>query len=172
MQQKKTKPLKYLMLQALKENFGNVKAASARVGIDRGTHYLWVRSDIEYRDESMRYSIQSLSNKKIHQEKPEFENGYVYLIKCVNTTFYKIGISKINYNARLSTMQSGCPYELKFINAIHSPDYRNIERVLHFKFQSKRIRGEWFDLDDIEFGILQKYFKEKSQPQSKIEFQW
>jgi prophage antirepressor-like protein len=59
--------------------------------------------------------------------------------------YYKIGISK-NPKARESTISSQLP-KIKTILYLD----RNIEKTLHALFSSKKIRGEWFNLnaDDI-----------------------
>ena len=160
------------MLSALKDNHGEVRAACREVGICRGTHYEWLKQDEEYRKVSMEHSLSGLAKKRtaIHKNQPA--NGYVYLVHCMGTNFYKIGISKIDYYARLASMQSGCPYELEFIDTIHSTQYRKLEKALHAKFRNKRIRGEWFDLDRESLSEVKRYFKENSEPQTKIQFEW
>lgn len=45
---KKTELRKKAMLEALKSSLGNVTAAAEKIGIDRTTHYYWLREDPEY----------------------------------------------------------------------------------------------------------------------------
>ena len=168
----RTNARKRIMLHALEQHHGNVMAASRSAGIDRTTHYQWLKTDNEYSSAALQYSIQSAETGNPGWKKLQASNGYVYLIQCENTTFYKIGISKIDYYLRLASMQSGCPLELKFVDAIHSDDYKNLEQDLHRKLRDRRIRGEWFDLDEVSLRMVKKYFEENSQPQTKIEFPW
>ena len=165
-----TKVKKRLMLSALKDNYGEVKASCREVGIDRTTHYAWFKADQEYRKVAMQFSLTGLAQKQTAIHKRQSANGYVYLIHCVGTSFYKIGISKIDYYSRLSTMQSGCPYKLELVNTMHSTQYQNLEKTLHAKFKNKRIRGEWFDLDLESLSKVKGYFEQNSEPQTKIEF--
>jgi hypothetical protein len=61
--------------------------------------------------------------------------------------------------ARLSALQTGCPYTLKvlatghIVRRMYSRHWGGlaIERALHRQLKDKRIRGEWFDvtLDEI-----------------------
>jgi hypothetical protein len=78
--------------------------------------------------------------ENIHNNK----EGYLYLIHCENTDFYKIGISLSTYKNRLSTMQTGCPHKLHMIHVVHSIDYRNLEKQLHWIYRDKCHIGEWF----------------------------
>ena len=172
MERSSTKVKKRLMLSALKENYGEVRSSCREVGICRQTHYSWLKADKEYRKVSMQFSITGLAQKRPAIHKRQSANGYVYLIHCVGTSLYKIGISKIDYYSRLSTMQSGCPYELEFVDTMHSTQYQKLEKTLHAKFKNKRIRGEWFDLDSESLSEVKGYFKQNSEPQTKIEFEW
>jgi hypothetical protein len=172
MERSSTKAKKHLMLSALKENYGEVRSACREVGICRTTHYEWLKQDKEYRKVSMQFSLKGLAQKRTAIHKRQSANGYVYLIHCVGTSFYKIGISKIDYYARLSTMQSGCPYKLEFVDTMHSTQYQKLEKTLHAKFINKRIRGEWFDLDPESLSEVKAYFEQNSEPQTKIEFEW
>jgi len=72
--------------------------------------------------------------------------GYVYLIHCMGTDYYKFGSSKINPELRLNELQTGCPFELKLISYIYQNDYKEIEKYTHYKFRRYRIRGEWYIL--------------------------
>lgn len=47
----KTMTHKRLMLEALEKSLGVVTTAAKLVGIDRGTHYYWMRTDEEYKSQ-------------------------------------------------------------------------------------------------------------------------
>ena len=80
---------------------------------------------------------------------PKSSKGFVYLIKC--NEWYKIGKAK-NVNSRLSGLQTGSPYLLELLHAIHCKDYTRAESYLHNVFADRRGLGEWFELteSDIE----------------------
>ena len=80
---------------------------------------------------------------------PKSSKGFVYLIKC--NEWYKIGKAK-NVNSRLSGLQTGSPYLLELLHAIHCKDYSRAESYLHNVFADRRGLGEWFELteNDIE----------------------
>lgn len=78
----------------------------------------------------------------------------VYVMLDKNTGYYKIGRSK-NPTYRERTLQSEKPtIEMLFNWDAKVKD----EKVLHDKFQDKRIRGEWFDLSGGDLNCIKEYF--------------
>lgn len=78
----------------------------------------------------------------------------VYVIRCNESTFYKIGVSE-NPHVRLGSLQGGCPYKLTTIMekwSINADRAHWIEQGLHRVFDERRVMGEWFKLseDDLE----------------------
>lgn len=77
------------------------------------------------------------------------ETCYVYLMKDIANNFHKIGISR-HLEYREHTLQSDKPT----IELLCAKEYPNrtialaIEAALHKVYSSKRLRGEWFNLDD------------------------
>ena len=104
--------------------------------------------------------------KWIPQEKVKIANSeninksgacYVYLMNDTTNNFYKIGISN-NPKYREHTLQSDKP-TIELICAKEYPTRalaEAIESALHRAYASKRIRGEWFNLDasDVEDLLL------------------
>ncbi len=82
---------------------------------------------------------------------------YVYLMIDTTNNFYKIGISnKPQY--REHTLQSDKPtIELVCSKAYPTRTIAEaIESSLHRVYASKRIRGEWFNLDESDIDIIRK----------------
>ena len=85
------------------------------------------------------------------------DSCHVYLMHDTTNGFYKIGISN-NPEYREKTLQSEKPS----IEIVCSKEYpiRSIaeafEAALHKAFASKRIRGEWFSLDETDVMVLVK----------------
>ena len=84
---------------------------------------------------------------------PRIEGGFVYLIQLGNTDHYKIGITR-DIHKRLNQLQSKCPVHLKVIYSRWGHDYKSMEAYLHFFFNPKRIKGEWFQLTSIDLLII------------------
>ena len=60
---------KELMLEALKKSLGIVTTACQTVGIDRGTHYNWLKDDAEYKRqvEALDDVVLDFAESKLHQ---------------------------------------------------------------------------------------------------------
>jgi len=85
--------------------------------------------------------------RKVRTPRP----GFVYLIKADNGV-YKIGVAT-NVKNRLDRLDIVLPYALETIHTIQTDDMYSLELKLHRKFKSKRIKGEWFNLQlrDVEY---------------------
>jgi len=85
--------------------------------------------------------------------------GFVYVLTCSIGT--KIGITK-NIKRRISHIQGSIPYPLTLFHSFHSQDCANDEAWLHRHFKSKRMKGEWFDLNEDDLAFILKTYP--SQP--------
>jgi hypothetical protein len=72
--------------------------------------------------------------------------GWVYFIVCHETGRVKIGFTMGDPTKRARSLQTGCATELA-VMAYH-PGTRETERILHDRFASRRVRGEWFQISD------------------------
>lgn len=72
-------------------------------------------------------------------------HGYIYLLCCEG--FFKIGRSRNHPTKRLAQLQTGSPFEVTLIHAIRCDDPVWVEGLLHRRFDGKRYKGEWFELD-------------------------
>lgn len=80
-------------------------------------------------------------------------SGYVYIIKQVNGTHYKIGHTA-NPDDRIRTFNVKLPFAVEFELLIKTHDRFVLEHELHAHFASKRVQGEWFMLDDSDLDYL------------------
>lgn len=71
------------------------------------------------------------------------EPGGVYLLQCLNR--YKIGRGK-DVAQRVKQIQTNAPYEVRHIHTITTDNAARLEALLHVRFASKRVLGEWFEL--------------------------
>lgn len=95
-----------------------------------------------WNDEITAYHRQRDESKK---KESKHDEGYVYLIQADNG-LTKIGKSKTK-KRRTEQLDITLPYETKLLGTIKSSKYSALEKELHDRYESKRIRGEWFDLD-------------------------
>ena len=85
---------------------------------------------------------------------------HLYLMKDLANGFYKIGISN-NPEYREKTLQSEKPT----IELITSKGFSNrkialaFESSLHKSYENKRLRGEWFELNEREIAEIKEILK-------------
>lgn len=73
---------------------------------------------------------------------------------------FKIG-SCTNLDDRLSILQTGNPRELRIIGTWRSFNAGELERRLHRRLKTKRVRGEWFELTETDISDLNKLISEE-----------
>jgi hypothetical protein len=78
--------------------------------------------------------------------------GFVYLIKSPSG-HYKIGKTS-NIHNRLRTFNVKLPFEPTLVHTIKSSDMHAQEQVLHQRFASQRVNGEWFNLSDEDVAYI------------------
>lgn len=103
-----------------------------------------------------RYPTLTTPPQIIHIMRPEsdeYRAGYVYLLKEINGTHYKIGCTHDPANRR-KTFNVKLPYETAYLCLIASDDMHALEAELHAKFANKRVSGEWFCLSDADVQYI------------------
>ncbi|MGA3283856.1 MAG: GIY-YIG nuclease family protein [Verrucomicrobiota bacterium] len=79
---------------------------------------------------------------------------YIYLTK--SDFGYKIGRTT-NPDKRPLSVAGNMPIKLTVITVIEVPDSIEAERRIHGQFAEKRLRGEWFSLDEHDVGLIKGY---------------
>ena len=72
----------------------------------------------------------------------------VYIIKCQNTNFYKIGVSDY-IEDRLKNLQTANPRKLILVSGFICKEPFKLERIIHSQYKNERREGEWFEINDI-----------------------
>lgn len=81
----------------------------------------------------------------------------VYLLQDVDVTGYvKIGRSKTP-TKRLLFFGVKLPFETRLIHVIKHKDDKMVESFLHDFFRSRRVRGEWFALTEMDIEIIKRF---------------
>ena len=87
--------------------------------------------------------------------------GEIYFIKerdriaGANSSYVKIGMvgdTERGSKERLSEHQTGNPRDLELHHVVETPSPFRVEKYLHQQFGSRRVRSEWFALDDETLG--------------------
>ncbi len=86
-------------------------------------------------------------NKEHASQKLKDATSIVYLLKGCVTGYYKIGVTT-NLNKRIKQVRNNSSEEitLEFL----SRGGRELEKVLHQKYESQKVKGEWFKLTENE----------------------
>jgi hypothetical protein len=82
----------------------------------------------------------------------------IYLISALIEDYkiYKIGYTKRNVISRVNELKTANPYELEIVEVYVAENYgTRIEKKLHNAFKSKRMNGEWFELDENDINEFQ-----------------
>lgn len=73
------------------------------------------------------------------------ETGFIYVIGMPGIQAVKVGYAT-DIAARLSGLQTGSPFPMAVLLERKVSSAPAVEAALHQRFDSKRVRGEWFDL--------------------------
>ena len=73
----------------------------------------------------------------------------VYLQDSGGSRYCKIGMASA-FTPRFQAHQCASPFKINVACAYYVGDMRQEERALHHRFAAKRVRGEWFALDDVD----------------------
>jgi len=107
---------------------------------------------LEVYNEKLR-DIYSIANKKPIKS-VQLKMSHIYMMKNIRNGYIKIGRSN-NPEFRERTLQSEAPeIELIFSSPL---TFAANEKRLHSILSHKRIRGEWFDLNDEEVLFVKNY---------------
>lgn len=79
--------------------------------------------------------------------------GFIYLIRNSSTGRVKIGWTKSDPRSRLNNLQTGCDSALELIGSFPASSIAT-EALLHERYASHRISGEWFSLSDYEISRM------------------
>lgn len=97
-------------------------------------------------------------NSSVTDKSCKVDDIKTYIMIDHNTGYYKIGKSK-KPRFREKTLQSEKP-TIEMLFVIN----KNIEKELHRRYSDKRVRGEWFRLEDKDVEYLRKKYSEKYLP--------
>jgi len=79
--------------------------------------------------------------------------GYVYLMHATGTDMYKIGLSE-NPIKRAEKLNYESPHEIVLVHKILVESMLAIESYFHNLFLDKRIKNEWFRLNEFDVNMF------------------
>ena len=102
----------------------------------------------------------------------EIKRGCVYFFRHVGLSPVKIGYSeKESPMNRFNQLKTYAPYGSEILGFIIISDARELESLLHNKYASKRLNGEWFDLTESEVNFEIDFYTNVSDIKDRNEFQ-
>ena len=81
----------------------------------------------------------------------------IYLLKSYynELPIYKIGYTKRRVEDRIKDFKTGNVHDISIVHIFETDKYVNsIESTLHREYKFNRIRGEWFELSDIDIDTF------------------
>lgn len=94
---------------------------------------------------------------------PRLRTNGVYLISPGPPKPTKIGRTDC-LEMRLSSLQTGSWLTLEVIKWMPLEEARQFEQDLHLKFNSKRLSGEWFNLDERDIKYIEIMYEKRLGP--------
>jgi len=101
--------------------------------------------------------------------------GCVYFFRHVGLTPVKIGYSNENSPLkRFEQFKIYAPYGCEILGFIESHEAQELEVILHNKFSSKRLKGEWFEIsiEEIEAQINLYSYADDLESKRMFELAW
>lgn len=90
------------------------------------------------------------------------KGGYIYFIKNGSSgNKVKIG-SAIDIDRRVNSYQTAFHEKIFIVGYIKSDDYIFLEKEIHSIYSDSRVKGEWFEINDIDLFSLREMYEFKS----------
>jgi hypothetical protein len=98
-------------------------------------------------------------NKLKNENQNLYDYGYIYFFQELNTGKIKIGKTK-NLENRIKNLKSMLPFKSELVHHIPTSNHSDVEKYFHRKYRSKKVKGEWFDLNEDDIVFIKKFKKE------------
>ena len=81
----------------------------------------------------------------VEREPKGIDPGYVYLLRCSDTPYYKIGRTKQkDPEVRIRAIQGICPMEIVKLKVKKTGNVSSLEKYLHRQYKDRHHRYEWY----------------------------
>ena len=102
-------------------------------------------------------------------------NGCVYFFKHVGLSPIKIGYSlDDNPCKRFDQFRTYAPYGAELIGFVNCEDPKKLETELHEAYKTKRLSGEWFEIEEGEITLFATFYPDHEDLMNNKEYieQW
>lgn len=117
--------------------------------------------DVEWIDASLKQSFffnHQQAMKEHASLRLKNKSSIVYLLRGNVTGYYKIGVST-KLEERIRQVDNGTSEEISLISS--STGGQDLEAQLHYKYKNKRVKGEWFCLEDCDVSEIKSIMEGK-----------
>lgn len=91
-------------------------------------------------------SVSQLKQVPVEREQKGIDPGYVYLLRCADTPYYKIGRTKQkDPDVRIRAIQGICPMEIVKLKVKKTGNVSSLEKYLHRQYKDRHHRYEWYE---------------------------
>jgi hypothetical protein len=112
----------------------------------------FARRKVQNIAKTMRPAIRPIPKNEL----PSMRGGYVYIIRDTDVTGYcKIGKTN-NPQRRIGHFDTMLPFSTEVLCILETDNCSFLEYSLHRQYASKRVRGEWFALDDDDIAAIRR----------------
>ena len=140
-----------MSISAVAEKHG-VSDSQLRV---RAAHHEWPRNKSDQVRVGKQRAVSVESAAEQCEQSAQSLGGFIYVcyVETGEDRFYKIGLAK-NPLQRMAQHQCSSPFEIMVACCYFTPNMRAEESFLHDMFDGRRVRGEWFLLDDDDLAAI------------------
>ena len=101
----------------------------------------------------MATELQKRAVDNLVEKYKEVEGAFIYIVKSGD--FYKIGYAS-SLSGRLHNFEGANPNGIELIWAAVFTEYKKLEKMIHERFNEKRVKGEWFKLNEEDIELIKK----------------
>ncbi len=95
----------------------------------------------------------------------------LYVLQAKGTDMYKIGVTRVDVDYRVSQLKVASPFPLDVVCAHTVKEVFELEKFFHRYFHPKHLRGEWFRLNEEDLDFIQKHSNDPSRSIPEDDFQ-
>lgn len=112
----------------------------------------------------------TVATKKVRAN-GSYPAGWIYIVRIMPHGPTKIGLSWDGLENRLKHIDYEIPYPTKCLGVKWVGHAEESESQLHFLLEPLRIKGEWFNLSDVQLQVLIKQHEFKTREQAWLDRQ-
>lgn len=129
-------------------DYGLLHGMLKKTGMKPETFFAALSSlDIDY--DEVKREREAMNNRQRSLPRRKTETLYVYLVRNPESGLLKIGITG-NLARRFKQIAQGKRWEVEVVKTFASTRARDIEAAFKRQFSACNLKGEWFDLSEVE----------------------